>query len=154
MKAIFAVNAWDGFAVGNTMPWPRNTVDLQRFRKLTTGATVVMGRGTWDSDMPKPLPNRKNIVLSKTLVDDRCIVCDTISQLLEEVKNDTNVWVIGGVQTLWELRPHVTNVYMTRFHYKDRADITLDTDKYLQDYELIDKEFHSDHTFKVYRRIQ
>lgn len=103
--------------------------------------------------MPKPLPNRKNVVLSKTLVDSRCTVCATIEQLLEEVKNDRVVWVIGGVQTLWALRPHIHTVYMTQFAYTDRADITLDTSKYLEDYELLDKEFYPDHTFKTYRRI-
>lgn len=153
MKAIFAVNAWDGFAVGNTMPWPRNAVDLKRFRTLTTGGTVIMGRATWDSDMPKPLPNRKNVVLSKTLVDSRCTVCATIEQLLEEVKDDKNVWVIGGVQTLWALQSHIHAVYMTQFAYTAAADITLDTSKYLEDFELVDKEFHPDHTFKIYRRI-
>jgi dihydrofolate reductase len=152
MNAIFAVNAFDGFAVGNTMPWPRNSVDLQRFRRLTAGHTVVMGRGTWDSDMPKPLPKRRNCVLSTTLVDDRCEVFSTVEELVEAVKKDT-VWVIGGVKTLWQLQPHINMVYMTQFRSTQHADIFLGTSKYLEQFELIDKEYCGDHTFKTYRRI-
>jgi len=153
MKAIFAVNAFDWFAVGNTMPWPRNTVDLQRFRKMTSGGTVVMGRGTWDSDMPKPLPNRRNCVLSTTLVDDRCEVFSTVDALLKAVEKDANVWVIGGVKTLWELQPQINTVYMTQFRSTETGDVSLDTAKFLENYELIDKEFFGDHVFKTYRKI-
>lgn len=153
MKAIFAINARGGFAKGNTMPWPRNSVDLQRFKKLTVGGTVVMGRSTWESDMPKPLPGRKNCVLSSTLVDDRCTVFHSVDELINGLSNDDNVWVIGGVKTLWELSSHIDMVYMTQFWSHDPADVVFDTAKYLEQFHLIDKEFFEDHSFKTYKRI-
>ena len=153
MRAIFAVNAFDGFAVGKTMPWPHSSVDLQRFKRLTEGHTVVMGKSTWCSDMPKPLPNRRNCVLSTTLEDTRCEVFRSIPQLLSAVERDKQVWVIGGALTLWELRPYITAVYMTQFRSSQRADVLLDTSKYLENYELVDKEFCGDHIFKTYKRI-
>lgn len=153
MNAIFAINAINGFAVNNTMPWDRNKFDLQRFKKYTVNNTVIMGRGTWDSDMPKPLPNRRNIVLSKTLKDDRCEVYDSINELLYHTSVKESIWVIGGVQVLLNLRPHIKNIYLTQFYSSNKSDIILDIDEYLKDFELLDKEIYSDHTFKIYRRI-
>lgn len=153
MKAIFAVNAADGFAVGSKLPWPHSTTDMKRFRQLTSGGTVVMGRGTWESDMPTPLPNRKNVVLSKTLVDSRCTVCATIPELLEEVQHDSEVWVIGGAETLWALRPYITDIHLSIMLSTQRADITFDVCSFLENYELINKQWFDDHKYKTYRRV-
>lgn len=58
-----------GRVIGNKggLPWPRFPADMKRFRELTTGHTVIMGRKTWESIPPKfrPLPDRNNLVLSR-----------------------------------------------------------------------------------------
>ena len=149
MNAIFAVNASNGFAVNDTMPWPRSTVDLQRFKSLTSGQTVIMGRGTWDSDMPKPLPNRRNCVLSTTLVDSRCEVFSSVESLLSAVDTQ-HCWVIGGEKILWSLRPYITTVYLTQFMSDHAADVVLDVARYLDQYTLVETEQFQDHTFKIY----
>ena len=152
MNAIFAVNKFGGFGHGNTMPWPRSKQDMMRFRELTTGNTVVMGVNTWKSDMPKPLPNRRNIVLSSTLVDDRCEVATDITDLLMNVGIDEQVFVIGGIQVLWGLRIHIKRVYLTRFFSDQEADKVMDVDKYLDRFVLEHKEVHIDHEFDTYVR--
>ncbi len=154
MNAVFAVNALDGFGTGNDMPWLRNREDLKRFRELTTGHTVVMGSGTWLSDMPKPLPNRRNCVLSHTLVDDRCEVFNNISDLLMELKKDEKVFVIGGAKLLWAVRSYIQTVYLTKHHDYTKAEITLNTRDYLQGFELTNKQDHNDHTFEIYTRAK
>ena len=103
--------------------------------------------------LPKPLPNRRNLVLSKSLVDNRATVCATIEDLQREINGDRNVWVIGGASVLWTLRPYISLVYLSVFDSIQRADITLDTDRYLEDYEMLHRELHGDHMLKVYRRI-
>jgi dihydrofolate reductase len=153
MNAVFAVNALDGFGTGNDMPWPRNREDLKRFRELTTGHTVVMGSGTWLSDMPKPLPNRRNCVLSHTLVDDRCEVFKNISDLLMALKTDEKVFVIGGAKLLWAMRGYIRTVYLTRHREYTKAEITLNTLEYLQEFNLTSKQEYSDHTFEIYTRL-
>lgn len=152
MNAIFAVNTMDGFGVGNTMPWPHSSADMKRFKELTTGHTVVMGGATWLSDMPKPLPNRRNCVLSTTLSDTRCEIYSNITSLMMDIKDGEQVFVIGGAKILWSLRPHITRVYMTRHYSKQRADITLNTDKYLEGFKLVSQEECETHRYETYER--
>lgn len=152
MKAIFAVNALDGFGDGDTMPWPRNSLDLGRFREYTTGRTVIMGSGTWNSNMPKPLPNRRNIVLSKSLVDDRCEIYGNITHLLMNLAESEDVFVIGGARVLWSLRSYINEVYLTRFQSSQRSSVTLNTTEYLAGFDRVSSQDHGDHVFEIYRR--
>lgn len=152
MRAIFAVNARNGFAIDGGLPWPHSTVDMRRFRELTVDSTVVMGRSTWTSPMPTPLPRRKNVVLSNTLVDNRAVVCATIPQLLEEVALDERVWVIGGVQTLWALRPHITEVHLSTMLSTTAGDVSLDATAYLEGFTRTHKQWHDDHIYTIHTR--
>jgi dihydrofolate reductase len=153
MNAIFAVNSSNGFGVGKTMPWPKNTADLKRFKKLTTGHTVVMGRATWESNIPHPFPNRRNCVISTSLNDDRCEVFRDIESFLSTVKPTEKVFVIGGQQLLWNFRPHINVVYLTKFNDTViDSDVYLDVDEYLKDFELISGELIPGQRFGVYFR--
>lgn len=154
LKAIFAVNNLGGFAVDNTMPWPRNDVDMRRFKMTTSGKTVVMGTGTWMSDMPKPLPNRRNCVLSTTLVDSRCEIYKNITDLMMNISPNQETWVIGGVKILWTLRPYINEVHLTRFKSSNRADLVIDTDRYLDGFAKQSSVDFGDHTFDIYVRNQ
>lgn len=152
MNAIFAVNSLDGFGSGVDMPWPRNTQDLRRFREITTGHTVVMGGGTWNSNIPKPLPNRRNCVLSTSIVDTRCEVYSNVTDLLMHLKKDEQVFVIGGARILWIMRDYIKRVYLTRIQDFTTCDIILDTVKYLQGFDLQESTAHDNHTFEIYTR--
>ena len=68
IKAIMAVDDNGGVSKGKSMPWPKNPKDLQWFKKNTLNQVVLMGRLTWESLPFKPLPNRRNIVLSRSAV--------------------------------------------------------------------------------------
>lgn len=151
MNAIFAVNSVNGFGTGDDMPWPKSMVDLQRFKKLTSGSTVIMGSGTWNSNMPKPLPNRRNIVLSSTLNDDRCDVYRNITDMLMNIRQDESTWVIGGSKVLWMLRPNIQKVYLTKFKDTTDCDVKLDVIKYLENFKLVESEDHGDHMFEVWQ---
>lgn len=153
MNAIFAVNDIDGFGVDNTMPWPRSPVDLRRFRDITQGHTVVMGASTWLSDMPKPLPGRRNCVLSTTLVDDRCEVFRNITQLMMSLQQDEKTFVIGGATVLWALRNYINKVYLTRHHCNQRADITLNTEEYLRGFKIVQWQQLDNLTLDTYERV-
>lgn len=153
MNAIFAVNALNGFGTGLDMPWPKSNVDLKRFKEITTGHTVIMGSGTWNSNMPKPLSNRRNIVLSHTLQDPRCEVFHNITDMTMNILQSEKVFVIGGAKTLWMLRNFIDNVYLTRFNSTQKCEITLDTEMYLQDFSKKHEEIFEDHKFEIYKRI-
>jgi dihydrofolate reductase len=88
----------DGGVIGadGELPW-HLPEDLRLFRALTVGATVVMGRRTWESLPPRvrPLPGRRNVVLSSTLESAGEGV--RVARSAEEVAaTDGDVWVIGG----------------------------------------------------------
>mgnify|MGYP003656530971 CR=1 FL=1 len=65
IKAILACDDNGGVSRNGVMPWPKNTRDLKWFQRITTGQLVIMGRNTWDdTQMPSPLPNRINAVVT------------------------------------------------------------------------------------------
>ena len=69
--------------------------DLKNFKKLTLGKTVIMGRLTYDS-IGKPLPNRRNIVLSRSLKDKKVNVLSNVEEALEATSAEEEVFIIGG----------------------------------------------------------
>lgn len=78
--------------------------DLKKFKKITLGKTVVMGKNTYES-IGKPLPNKYNIVLTKNLksfpnnCNEKLEICDNFSKIVEKYKNsDEEVFIIGGAQ--------------------------------------------------------
>lgn len=115
--------------------------DLKRFRDMTKGHIVIMGKNTWDS-IPRhdPLPNRVNIVLTEEvdLENKGFIVARSMIDLLEilnEINQDDSksVFVIGGSSVVEQLYPRVTEAYITKidkvFENADRSIINLDEDE-------------------------
>ena len=101
--------------------------DLQRFKNLTTGKTVVMGHGTLKS-LPKsqPLPNRDNIVLSKnkSLIIPDAVVCNSVDSLMEMLKprNPDDIFIIGGEAVYSRLLSKCTTAYVTKIYSSPPAD--------------------------------
>jgi dihydrofolate reductase len=94
-----------------TLPW-HLPEDMARFKTLTTGATVLMGRRTWESLPPRfrPLPGRRNLVLSRTAQEG----VETFADLPHALAAATeDVWVIGGAA-----------VYEAALPLADRIEIT------------------------------
>jgi dihydrofolate reductase len=79
-----------------TLPW-RLPNDLKRFKELTTGGVVVMGRKTYES-IGRPLPNRRNLVVSRNpkFMAAGCEIITSLDAALESAKNEPKVFVIGG----------------------------------------------------------
>jgi len=76
----------------NKLLW-RQSADLKRFKELTTGKTVVMGRKTYDS-IGKPLPNRRNIVISRQ--DIEIPGCEVVHSLEEALILHDEIFILGG----------------------------------------------------------
>lgn len=97
---------------GGDIPW-RVPEDLARFKQLTIGHTVVMGRRTWESLPAKvrPLPGRRNVVLSRQtdFMADGAEVVDSLEQALTEPET----WVIGGAQVYLLALPRATRCEIT-----------------------------------------
>ncbi len=123
MKAIAAVDT--DFGIGRDGELLAHIPDdLKRFRRLTEGHTVVMGRRTV-SGFPgqRPLPNRRNIVLSTTMPEgDGFEVARSIDELGSMLSPDEEVYVIGGGIVYAELLPYCSEVNLTVIRHRFEAD--------------------------------
>lgn len=93
----------------NRLPW-HFSADLQHFKKLTTGQTVLMGRKTYES-IGKPFPHRENFVVSRTI--DGCYVFPSIDSALKNVRTE-HCYIIGGAQIFEQTLGLVHGIYLTR----------------------------------------
>ncbi|WP_432506861.1 dihydrofolate reductase [Kineococcus arenarius] len=86
---------------GGRLPW-RVPEDLAHFKRLTAGATVLMGRATWDSLPPRfrPLPGRRNVVLTRdrSWSAEGAEVAHDLDAALDDALDGGDVWVAGGGQ--------------------------------------------------------
>lgn len=107
--------------------------DLKRFKRLTTGQVVVMGRKTYES-IGKPLPNRVNVVISRN-PDFRAEGCQVVSSL-DEARNfvqtqylTTGLFVIGGAEIYRQALPLATRIELTEVHAAPEGDAFWEFDR-------------------------
>ena len=100
--------------------------DMKFFRTMTAGKTVIMGRATLES-LPggRPLPKRRNIILSRTLSDvEGAEVCKTpeeIAELLSDTPGE-DIFVIGGESVYRDMLPYCDTAYVTKIEAEKEAD--------------------------------
>jgi dihydrofolate reductase len=101
---------------GGDIPW-RLPEDLARFKQVTMGHPVVMGRRTWDSLPAKvrPLPGRRNVVLSRQadFMADGAEVVGSLEKTLAISETEPQIWVIGGAQIYLLALPHASRCEVT-----------------------------------------
>ena len=100
--------------------------DLKRFKRLTTGHAIIMGRKTFES-LPKALPNRHNIVVTRNqnYSKEGITVCHSIKDALEYAKDDEQQFVIGGGQ-IYEKAIGLADVLrLTEIPYQFEGDVCL-----------------------------
>ncbi|OAD45800.1 dihydrofolate reductase [Polaribacter atrinae] len=91
--------------------------DLKRFKKVTTGHHILMGRNTFES-IGKPLPNRTTIIITrnKSYFKDGCLIANSIEEAIDMVENKDDIFIIGGAQIYKETMQK---------SLADRLDVTL-----------------------------
>ena len=117
MDAIVAVYDDWGIGANGTQP-VAVAADRKFFRNITKGATVIVGRKTM-LDFPggRPLPNRRNIVLTRQELQLEGVeIVHSTAQAAELAKNDEKVFVIGGGSVYTEMLPQCEKVYVTKVH--------------------------------------
>ena len=116
LSIIVAVS--DNLAIGRAgdMPW-HISADLKYFKRVTLGHTVVMGRRTWESIGCRPLPGRRNIVVSGTIAAGEGFeVASSLQQAIKMTAGDGEVFVIGGGQLYRKAISLADRLYVTRVH--------------------------------------
>jgi dihydrofolate reductase len=112
--ALIAAVARNGvIGANNSLPW-HLPEDLKRFRALTSGHTVIMGRKTWES-IGKPLPNRQNIVVSRQagLALDGASVAKSLEEAVAIAALPDPIFVIGGEGLYRSALPFAAVLYLT-----------------------------------------
>ena len=129
VSLIAAVDSKNGIGLNGVMPWGYIKEDMQFFRSTTTGYAVVMGRVTFESLGSKPLPNRKNIVISSNKNEhsdkyDNLFYDDNfenaISKLLLEKHNQ--IFIIGGESIYKKAIDYADKIYLTRINKNYNCD--------------------------------
>ena len=117
--------------------------DFKRFKRLTTGHYIIMGRKTFET-FPKPLPNRTHIVITRQENYNRegCIVVNTLEKALEIAKNDDQPFIIGGGEIYKLGLPHANKIELTRIHDSFEAD-TFFPEIDENEWKLIDSIYHT-----------
>ena len=135
--------------------------DFKRFKKLTTGHQIIMGRKTFES-FPKPLPNRNHIIITRdknyTTDFDSCKVVHSLEEALEKVKNEPISFIIGGGEIYKQAEKFATKIELTRVHESFEADTFFpEIDSTI--WEIVDEEYHPkderhkyDFTYLTYTR--
>jgi dihydrofolate reductase len=143
-----------------TIPWHLST-DLRRFRQLTMGHPMIMGRKTFES-IGRPLPGRTSIVLTRQsdFQPEGVTVVAEWEEGLAEVAGETEFFVIGGGDVYRLALPRIDRIYLTRVAAEVSGDVTFPELDW-GDWQLVEESWHDaddrntwPHTFQIWRRKQ
>lgn len=135
--------------------------DMQRFKRLTLGHHIIMGRKTFES-FPKPLPNRTHIVITNQKeyqVPEGVVVVNSLEDALDQVKHDVQPFIIGGGQIYKQAMKLADKIELTRVHATFEADAFFPEINASQ-WKETGRSFHEkdakneyDYSFITYQRV-
>ncbi|GMR21229.1 MAG: dihydrofolate reductase [Gammaproteobacteria bacterium] len=127
--------------VKNHLPW-HLPGDMKFFKETTSGHHIITGRKNYE-DIGKPLPNRTNIVVTtdKNFVAPGCIVANNLEDALKAVKNDNEVFIIGGAKIYEQMLPRADRIYLTLIDAEIPGD-TYFPDMNFEDWQEISRQEH------------
>ena len=151
------------YAIGkdNDLLW-HISEDLKRFKRLTKGHYVVMGKRTYYSLPTRPLPHRTNMVITDVPGEqiDNCLMAYSIEDAIEKMDAGKENFIIGGGSIYRQFMPYAQKLYITRVHKVFEADtffpeIAPDEWK-LTESQLVDDDMQNDfsYSFEIYERKQ
>lgn len=134
IRAILAHDAQWGIGKNGELPWPKNSGDLQWFKKSTLNCAVVMGRNTWDGGMPKPLPQRRNIVITNRPIDGvECYTLPKFKSMYTLIEQP--VFVIGGASLIENCLDIIDELWLNNVEGVYDCDTFLSKQKITQRFE-------------------
>ena len=161
MNISIIVAIASNYAIGkdNDLLW-HISKDLKRFKELTDGHTIVMGKKTYFSLPKRPLPNRTNMVITDVpgeQIDD-CLMAYSIEDAIKKMDQDGENFIIGGGSIYRQFMPYADKLYITRVHKDFDAD-TFFPEISLDEWKLIEKDEVNDdpqndftYSFETYER--
>ena len=99
--------------------------DLKHFKRTTSGHPIIMGRKTFESFGARPLPKRTNVVITRGNAytsTGNLVVVGSLEEALEQVKEDDEIFIIGGGEIYKQAMPLIDRMYLTVVHHQFEAD--------------------------------
>jgi dihydrofolate reductase len=147
MKLILACDPNGGIGYQNKLPWTNIQGDLPRFKRLTEGHPVIMGRNTWDSLPKKPLPKRINIVVTSRPFEQEGVTCvDSI------INHSDDYWLIGGASLVEQSWQWINEVHLTKVYDHYTCDTFIDLLYVEHNFTRSWSEIFPDHAYEIWKR--
>jgi len=126
--------------LNNKMPW-HLSADLKKFKKITMGSPILMGRKTYES-IGRPLPGRTNIIISRNIdyQQNGCVVFNDLKTALEKASENTEeIFIIGGSDLYQSILPIADTIYLTLINQEFQGD-TFFPEIELNDWSEVERE--------------
>ena len=121
MKIIAALTEDRVIGKNNSIPW-HIPEDFKHFKEETQNSTILMGRKTYES-IGRPLPNRDNVVISRTLEDEKVYIARSLEEALAKAKEiGKDIYVIGGSKIYQEAMPIADELILSWIKKKYEGD--------------------------------
>ncbi len=159
ISIIVAIAANNAIGKDNDLLW-HISKDLKRFKQLTDGHFIVMGKKTYFSLPRRPLPNRTNMVITDIPGEqiDNCLMAYSIEDTIRKMEPADENFVIGGGSIYRQFMPYADKLYITRVHKDFEAD-TFFPEISLDEWKLTEKQVVDDdpqnnftYSFEIYER--
>lgn len=161
LTIIAAVAINNALGKNNDLIWSL-PADLKRFKKVTLGHHVIMGRKTFES-LGKPLPNRTTIIISRNedYHAEGCIIVNSLEKAIHAAKNDDNPFILGGGEIYRQALKHADILDLTLVHHSfedadtffPQIDATKWTETNRQDFKA-DEKHNFDYSFVTYKKSE
>lgn len=154
ISLVAAVSKNNVIGVKGKLPW-KIPGDMKRFRDLTMGRTMIMGRKAYD-EIGKPLPGRKTILVSRSqkVTAENCVTVSSLEEAYELAKNEEEVMVAGGGEIFRQTLPRADRIYLTVIDKEFEGDVFF-PEFSEEDFEKVYEERIEDtipYTFYTYER--
>ena len=105
--------------------------DMKHFKETTTGHYIIMGRKTFESN-GRPLPNRTNVIITRdhNYKAEGCLVVHSLEDAINEAKDDSEAFIIGGGKIYEQAMALVDRIYLTKIHH------TFDGDTFFPEIDM------------------
>ncbi len=134
--------------------------DFKRFKQITSGHYIIMGRKTFES-FPKPLPNRTHVIITrqKDYEVEGCIVVNSIEKAIESCPKNEDVFIIGGAEIYNQSIYFADKIELTRVHSGFEADAYFPEINFnhwkliFEEKHLQDEKHNFDYTFQTFVKV-
>ena len=155
MKTILIAALSENRVIGrdNAIPW-HYPADMKHFRRVTRGHAVVAGRKTYETFQTRPLPQRRNFVLTRNpayAVAEGVVVCASLAEVLRCARGSEKLFVLGGAQVYEQALPVADEMILTHLP------IEVEGDAYFPawdegEWEMVERRSEGELVFATYRR--